>query len=177
MRILHTADWHIGQLFHEYERSYEHQRFLNWLVVTLFSENVDFMLINGNNIPTERKHASEQHQQNDVWKTPLEEFIALSDTVSLECERYLPLLMILQLIISSQSSSRMKVESLFIDEGFDSLEPTTLNIAMDDPKRLHNESRSVGVISHVQEITERIPVQIKVSKQQSGRSKVEVIGM
>ncbi|MFT4154073.1 HepT-like ribonuclease domain-containing protein [Parafilimonas sp.] len=29
MRILHTADWHIGQLFHEYDRTYEHQQFLN----------------------------------------------------------------------------------------------------------------------------------------------------
>lgn len=153
MRILNKADWHIGQLFHEYDRSYEHQRFLNWLMEKLPSENMDFMLTNGNNISTKRKHASERHQQNDAWKTPLEEFIALSDTVSLECERYLPLLMILQLIFSSQSSSRMKEESLFIDEVFDSLDPTTLNISMDDLEHLHNQSRNVGVISHVQEIT------------------------
>ncbi|WP_294324485.1 AAA family ATPase [uncultured Chryseobacterium sp.] len=83
----------------------------------------------------------------------------------------------LALGLASLSSSRMKVESLFIDEGFGSLDPTTLNIAMDALERLHNQGRKVGVISHVQEMTERIPVQIKVSKQQSGRSKIEVIGM
>ncbi|UCA61343.1 AAA family ATPase [Chryseobacterium rhizoplanae] len=80
----------------------------------------------------------------------------------------------LALGLASLSSSRMKVESLFIDEGFGSLDPNTLNIAMDALERLHNQGRKVGVISHVQEMTERIPVQIKVSKQQSGRSKVEV---
>lgn len=47
MRILHTADWHIGQLFHEYDRTYEHQQFLNWLLNTLESEQVDVLLISG----------------------------------------------------------------------------------------------------------------------------------
>lgn len=82
----------------------------------------------------------------------------------------------LALGLASLSSSRMKVESLFIDEGFGSLDPTTLNIAMDALERLHNQGRKVGVISHVQEMTERIPVQIKVSKMASGKSKVEVMG-
>jgi exonuclease SbcC len=82
----------------------------------------------------------------------------------------------LALGLASLSSSKMKVESLFIDEGFGSLDPNTLNIAMDALERLHNLGRKVGVISHVQEMTERIPVQIKVSKKSSGRSLVEVVG-
>ncbi|ANH81596.1 hypothetical protein A8C56_11970 [Niabella ginsenosidivorans] len=83
----------------------------------------------------------------------------------------------LALGLASLSSNRMKVESLFIDEGFGSLDPATLNIAMDALERLHNQGRKVGVISHVQEMTERVPVQIRVSKRQSGKSKVEVVGM
>ncbi|MDP1844289.1 MAG: exonuclease SbcCD subunit D C-terminal domain-containing protein [Sediminibacterium sp.] len=47
MKILHTADWHIGQLFHEYDRTYEHHSFLNWLVETLQNEKVDVLLISG----------------------------------------------------------------------------------------------------------------------------------
>jgi ATPase involved in DNA repair len=81
----------------------------------------------------------------------------------------------LALGLASLSSSHMQVESLFIDEGFGALDPTTLSIAMDALERLHNQGRKVGVISHVQEMTERIPVQIKVSKQQNGRSKVEIL--
>jgi exonuclease SbcC len=82
----------------------------------------------------------------------------------------------LALGLASLSSSKMKVESLFIDEGFGSLDPNTLNIAMDALERLHNQGRKVGVISHVQEMTERIPVQIKVSKKANGRSLVEILG-
>ncbi len=47
MKILHTADWHIGQLFHEYDRMMEHQQFLNWLVETLQKEQIDVLLISG----------------------------------------------------------------------------------------------------------------------------------
>lgn len=47
MRILHTADWHIGQLFHEYDRTWEHQRFLDWLVDTLTAEAIDVLLLSG----------------------------------------------------------------------------------------------------------------------------------
>ncbi|MES2394857.1 MAG: exonuclease SbcCD subunit D C-terminal domain-containing protein [Bacteroidota bacterium] len=47
MKILHTADWHIGQLFHEYDRTYEHKQFLNWLVGTIQDEEVDVLLISG----------------------------------------------------------------------------------------------------------------------------------
>lgn len=80
----------------------------------------------------------------------------------------------LALGLASLSSNKMQVESLFIDEGFGSLDPATLSIAMDALERLHNQGRKVGVISHVQEMTERIPVQIKVTKQSSGKSKIEV---
>lgn len=47
IRILHTADWHIGQLFHEYDRSYEHRQFLDWLAMALREENIDVLLISG----------------------------------------------------------------------------------------------------------------------------------
>lgn len=82
----------------------------------------------------------------------------------------------LALALASLSTNKMKVESLFIDEGFGSLDPATLNIAMDALECLHNQGRKVGVISHVQEMTERIPTQIKVSKLANGKSKLEVIG-
>ena len=81
----------------------------------------------------------------------------------------------LALGLASLSLNRMRVESLFIDEGFGSLDPNTLSIAMDALERLHNQGRKVGVISHVQEMTERIPVQIRVKKLSSGRGKVEVV--
>lgn len=47
MKILHTADWHIGQFFHEYDRNHEHKQFLNWLHGTLINEQIDILLISG----------------------------------------------------------------------------------------------------------------------------------
>ncbi|QHS58141.1 AAA family ATPase [Chitinophaga agri] len=82
----------------------------------------------------------------------------------------------LALGLASLSSSKMKVESLFIDEGFGALDPDTLNVAVDALERLHNQGRKVGVISHVQEMTERIPAQIKVIRMANGKSTVEVVG-
>ena len=81
----------------------------------------------------------------------------------------------LALGLSSLSSNRMKVESLFIDEGFGSLDADTLRIAMDALESLRTQGRKIGVISHVQEMTERIPVQIRVNRAGNGRSYLEVI--
>ncbi len=47
LNILHTADWHLGQLFHEYDRHYEHQQFLDWLVQTMEQGETDVLLISG----------------------------------------------------------------------------------------------------------------------------------
>jgi exonuclease SbcD len=47
LRILHTSDWHLGQTFHDYERTSEHQRFLSWLVDTICINHVDVLLISG----------------------------------------------------------------------------------------------------------------------------------
>jgi len=80
----------------------------------------------------------------------------------------------LALGLASLSSNNIKVESLFIDEGFGSLDPGTLNIVMDALERLHNQGRKVGVISHVQEMKERIMTQIKVTKQSSGKSVITI---
>jgi exonuclease SbcC len=82
----------------------------------------------------------------------------------------------LALGLASLSSNRMKVESLFIDEGFGSLDAETLGVAMDALERLHNQGRKVGVISHVREMTERINTQIKVVKLSNARSRIEVVG-
>ncbi len=76
----------------------------------------------------------------------------------------------LALGLSSLSSNRMKVESLFIDEGFGSLDADTLRIALDALESLRTQGRKIGVISHVQEMTERIPVQIRVNRAGNGRS-------
>ena len=80
----------------------------------------------------------------------------------------------LALGLASLSSNRVRVESLFIDEGFGSLDSETLRVAMDALDSLHSSGRKVGVISHVQEMTERISTKILVLPSGGGTSSVTV---
>ncbi|MCK9607478.1 MAG: AAA family ATPase [Methylomonas sp.] len=80
----------------------------------------------------------------------------------------------LALGLASLSSNRVRVESLFIDEGFGSLDADTLRVAMDALDSLQSLGRKVGVISHVQEMTERIGTRIEVTRIGSALSKIHV---
>ncbi len=82
----------------------------------------------------------------------------------------------LALGLASMASSKLKIESLFIDEGFGSLDPESLQIAMDALDSLQAQGRKVAVISHVAEMHERIPVQIQVRRQGNGQSDLQIVG-
>jgi exonuclease SbcC len=82
----------------------------------------------------------------------------------------------LALGLASLSSNKTQVESLFIDEGFGSLDPETLDIAIASLDTLQALGRKVGVISHVPILVERIGARVVVEKQGGGRSRVEIIG-
>lgn len=82
----------------------------------------------------------------------------------------------LALGLSSLSSNNLKVESLFIDEGFGSLDAESLRTAMEALEQLQMQGRKIGVISHVQEMSERISVQVQVHKKVNGKSVLSVVG-
>ncbi len=62
MRLLHTSDWHLGQTLHNYDRSYEHQCFLDWLLDTIVAEQADALLIAGDVFDTANPSAQSQKQ-------------------------------------------------------------------------------------------------------------------
>ncbi|WP_321480816.1 AAA family ATPase [uncultured Bacteroides sp.] len=80
----------------------------------------------------------------------------------------------LALGLSSLSSNNLQVESLFIDEGFGSLDADSLRTAMEALEMLQMQGRKIGVISHVQEMSERIAVQVQVHKSINGKSAIKV---
>ncbi len=83
----------------------------------------------------------------------------------------------LALALASLTSNRLRIESLFIDEGFGSLDPETLNTAMGALMRLEAQGRKVGVISHVTEMADAVPVQIQVVKGRSGTARLVIPGV
>ena len=81
----------------------------------------------------------------------------------------------LALALASMASGELVIESLFIDEGFGSLDPQSLALAMEALDGLQAQGRRVGVISHVQEMHERIPVQIRVEPEGNGTSRARLV--
>ncbi|MCS0628293.1 exonuclease SbcCD subunit D C-terminal domain-containing protein [Telluria mixta] len=62
MRLLHTSDWHLGQTLHNFDRTYEHQCFLDWLLDTIVAQEADALLIAGDVFDNSNPSAASQRQ-------------------------------------------------------------------------------------------------------------------
>lgn len=81
LRILHTADWHLGQNFYEYDRAPEHERFLAWLRDTLVEKRADVLLISGDIFDVSNPPASAQR----MFYTFLKEATSLLPGLQVVC--------------------------------------------------------------------------------------------
>ena len=80
----------------------------------------------------------------------------------------------LALGLSDIAGRNVRIESLFIDEGFGSLDSETLDVAISALETLRQDNKTIGVISHVDLLKERIATQIMVEKQSAGTSVLRV---
>lgn len=79
------------------------------------------------------------------------------------------------LALSDLASKNVEINSLFIDEGFGTLDPETLDQTLDTLERLQAESsKTIGIISHVDSLKERISTQIKLTRNGQGYSSLEI---
>ncbi|MCP9200869.1 AAA family ATPase [Gramella sp. GC03-9] len=79
------------------------------------------------------------------------------------------------LALSDLASKNVEINSLFIDEGFGTLDPETLDQTLDTLEKLQAESsKTIGVISHVDSLKERISTQIKLTRNGQGYSSLEI---
>lgn len=90
-------------------------------------------------------------------------------------ERFLVSLALALGLSEMSTGQGLRIESLFIDEGFGALDSASLGQAIGVLEQLHATGRRVGVISHIEEVKERIPVTIAVTPAARGRSIVEVL--
>ena len=79
----------------------------------------------------------------------------------------------LALGLSSTSSQNTNIESLFIDEGFGTLDPNSLDLAITMLDNLHAQGIQIGIISHVDGIAERVGTHIAVQTTSAGKSKLK----
>ncbi|GGD74355.1 nuclease SbcCD subunit C [Emticicia aquatilis] len=79
----------------------------------------------------------------------------------------------LALALSDLASKNIKLDSLFIDEGFGTLDPETLDLALNTLEKLQQEAqKNIGIISHVESIKERIATQIRLERNNRGFSQI-----
>ncbi len=80
----------------------------------------------------------------------------------------------LALGLSELASQKIAIDSLFLDEGFGTLDEESLETALNALNLLQSSGKMVGVISHVEALKERIPLQIKVVPKGDGTSFIEI---
>jgi len=106
----------------------------------------------------------------DTWQAD-----AARDTRTLSGGESFLVSLALALALSDLVSHKTRIESLFLDEGFGTLDAQTLDTALDALDALNASGKTIGVISHVEAMKERIPVQIKVRKMNGlGYSQLEL---
>jgi exonuclease SbcC len=95
----------------------------------------------------------------DTWQAD-----SVRDTKTLSGGESFLVSLALALALSDLVSAKTSIDSLFLDEGFGTLDNDTLEIALDALDSLNASGKMIGVISHVDTLKDRIPVQIKVNK-------------
>ena len=81
----------------------------------------------------------------------------------------------LALGLSDLASRKVQINSLFIDEGFGTLDADTLDLAIAALENLQAKGKTIGIISHVEALKERIGTQIQLTKQPGGSSKIKIV--
>ncbi|WP_415898179.1 SbcC/MukB-like Walker B domain-containing protein [Neptuniibacter sp. QD57_21] len=105
----------------------------------------------------------------DTWQAD-----TVRDTKTLSGGESFLVSLALALALSDLVSQKTSIDSLFLDEGFGTLDSETLDTALDALDSLNASGKMIGVISHIEAMKERIPVQIKVKKMSGlGTSRLE----
>lgn len=81
----------------------------------------------------------------------------------------------LALGLSDLAGHKAQIRSLFIDEGFGTLDENSLDIALSTLENLRSSGKTIGLISHVNTLKERISTQIQVQKAGNGLSQIQVV--
>lgn len=121
-------------------------------------------------------------RMDDTYKSGEELYFKLIDHYQTDEARYVDtssggekflISLALALGLSDLASNNVSIDSLFIDEGFGTLDTQTLETVISTLETLQAQGKMIGIISHVDNLKERIPAQIRVLKKSNGVSEVE----
>lgn len=167
----HVEDWgYLNQLIGSREGD-KFRKFAQGLTLDhlVWLANNQLNRLHGRYLLQRKSQEALELQVIDTWQAD-----AMRDTRTLSGGESFLVSLALALALSDLVSHKTRIESLFLDEGFGTLDAETLDSALDALDALNASGKTIGVISHVEAMKERIPVQIKVRKMNGlGFSKLE----
>lgn len=132
------------------------------------------------------RHLLKLNDRYRIFKSPTQDLeLQIVDTYQADAIRSMNTLsggesflvsLALALGLSDLAGRKAQINSLFIDEGFGTLDADTLDIAITALENLQTGGKLIGIISHVEALKERISTQIQVSKQVGGQSTIKIVG-
>jgi exonuclease SbcC len=125
----------------------------------VYLSNQQLINLHGRYQLARKKGDSLELQVIDTWQADSQR-----DTKTLSGGESFLVSLALALALSDLVSHKTSIDSLFLDEGFGTLDNETLEIALDALDNLNESGKMIGVISHIEAMKERIPVQIVVKK-------------
>ncbi|KAA5548637.1 AAA family ATPase [Adhaeribacter rhizoryzae] len=132
------------------------------------------------------RHLLKINQRYKILKSPEQDLeLQIIDTYQADAVRPMTTLsggesflvsLALALGLSDLAGRQAQIGSLFIDEGFGTLDAETLDTAISSLENLQASGKMIGIISHVEALKERISTQIQVIKMTGGTSKLQIVG-
>lgn len=157
----HHDDWsHLNGLIGSADGA-KYRKFAQGLTLDhlVYLANRQLDRLHGRYLLSRKKGEALALQVIDTWQADV-----VRDTKTLSGGESFLVSLALALALSELVSHKTSIDSLFLDEGFGTLDPETLDVALDALDSLNASGKMIGVISHVEALKERIPIQIRVRK-------------
>ncbi len=136
----------------------------------IYLANVRLQQLHGRYLLKRKPQTDLMFSVADTWQADIER-----DTKTLSGGESFLVSLALALALSDLVSHKTTIDSLFLDEGFGTLDSETLEVALDALDSLNASGKMIGVISHIEALKERIPTQIQVmTKSGLGLSELEM---
>ena len=130
----------------------------------VYLANQQLNRLHGRYLLSRRRNSRDEYEGLELAVVDTWQGEAVRDTKTLSGGESFLVSLALALALSDLVSHKTSIDSLFLDEGFGTLDADTLDIALDALDNLNSSGKTIGVISHVEAMKERIPVQLKVTK-------------
>ena len=173
MVFLHTSDWHLGATEGEYDLLEDQRFFIDEICRIIRERQVDAVLLAGDVYDRSVASASAIRLYDYAMNRICRKFNTKALTIAGNHDSAERLALSIGMSTVAQKTG-VQIEALFIDEGFGTLDDSSIHDAMDILESVRRSSGIIGIISHVQLLESNIPTHLEVIKTNGGSTIVPV---